>query len=174
MLLRCRPELQVVGIRGNIETRLAKLESGEAEGLLMARAGLVRLGLEQHITEVLDTERFLPAVGQGIVGLTCREDDTETRERLTQVCHLPSWWAALSERALLRQLHGGCSAPVGAHATVVGDELHLVARVLSLDGVVCVTGERQGLASDAEQLGQSLADELLVAGAQALVEAARE
>lgn len=173
MLLRARPDLRVVAIRGNVETRLAKLDAGECEGLVMARAGLERLGLEERITEVLDTERFLPAVGQGIVGLTCRDDDAETRERLALVCHMPSWWAALSERALLRRLHGGCNAPIGGHATVVDEELHLAARVLSLDGTVCVAGERQGHASDAEELGESLADELSARGAQALVEASR-
>ncbi len=173
MLLRARPDLQVVEIRGNVETRLGKLDSGECEGLVMARAGLVRLGLEERITEVLDTERFLPAVGQGIVGLTCREDDAETRERLALVCHMPSWWAGISERALLRRLHGGCNAPVGGHATVVGEELQLAARVLSLDGTVCVAGECQGPASQAEELGESLADELLGRGARALVEASR-
>lgn len=174
MLLRARPDLEVVGIRGNVETRLAKLDAGDSEGLLVARAGLIRLGLEERITEVLDTERFLPAVGQGIVGLTCREDDAQTRERLALVCHMPSWWAALSERALLRRLHGGCNAPVGGHATLDGEELHLAARVLSLDGTICVAGERAGHASDAVQLGESLADELLAGGAQALVEASRE
>lgn len=173
MLLRARPDLRVVAIRGNVETRLAKLDAGECEGLVMARAGLERLGLEERITEVLDTERFLPAVGQGIVGLTCRDDDAQTRERLALVCHMPSWWAALSERALLRRLHGGCNAPIGGHATVVDEELHLAARVLSLDGTVCVAGERQGHASDAEELGESLADELSARGAQALVEASR-
>lgn len=173
MLLRARPDLRVVAIRGNVETRLAKLDAGECEGLVMARAGLERLGLEERITEVLDTERFLPAVGQGIVGLTCRDDDAQTRERLALVCHMPSWWAALSERALLRRLHGGCNAPIGGHATVVDEELHLAARVLSLDGTVCLAGERQGHASDAEELGESLADELSARGAQALVEASR-
>lgn len=173
MLLRARPDIEVGGIRGNVETRLTKLDAGEADALLMARAGLVRLGLGERVTEVLDTERFLPAVGQGIVGLTCRADDAQTRERLALVCHMPSWFAALAERALLRELEGGCNAPIGAHAVVDGDHLVLTARVLSLDGSECIEGSRQGPCAEAQALGVALAEQLLAAGAGALVEAAR-
>ena len=174
MVLRHRPDVQVVEIRGNVETRLAKLERGEAEALIMARAGLVRLGLDSHITEVLTTDRFLPAVGQGIVGLTCRSDDAESTALLKQINHQPSWSRALAERALLRDMNAGCSAPLGAHAVLEGEQLALRAEVLSLDGKQCCEGSCEGPAASAEELGSQLAEQLLAGGAGELVEAARQ
>jgi len=168
-----RADLAFVELRGNVDTRLAKLDAGEAEALVLARAGLERLGLGERIHEVLDTERFLPAVGQGIVGLTCRAGDAATRARLEALGHAPTWAAALAERALLRELRGGCNVPLGGHATVTGDELHLRARVLSLDGRDRVEGERHGPAGEAESIGRALAAELLARGAARLIEGAR-
>lgn len=173
MLRSERPDLEPVNIRGNVDRRLAKLDAGEAQALIMARAGLVRLGLEERITEVLDTQRFLPAVGQGIVGLTCRSDDKRTRERLAGICDDATWHAAHAERSLLHALHGGCNAPIGAHATVDGDDLHLRARVLALDGSTQVYGTQTGSKDVAEAIGELLADELRMLGAAELVEAAR-
>ena len=168
-----RGDLAFVELRGNVDTRLAKLDAGEAEALVLARAGLERLGLGARIHEVLDTTRFLPAVGQGIVGLTCRAEDAATRARLEALCDAPTWAAALAERALLRELRGGCNVPLGGHATVAGDELRLRARVLSIDGRECVAGERRGPAGEAEALGRELAAELLARGAARLIEGAR-
>lgn len=173
MLLALRPDLEVTQIRGNVDTRLAKLEAGEAEGIILARAGLERLGLAGRITEVLDTQRFLPAVGQGIVGLTCRHGDWENHERVQAVRDYEAWDEALAERALLRALRGGCNVPAGAHARAVEGQLHLRARVLSLDGTECVEAELVGPRNDAEALGRTLGHELLGQGAQALIDAAR-
>lgn len=173
MLLAQRPDLEVCEIRGNVDTRLAKLEAGEADGILLARAGLERLGLSKHITEVLDTQRFLPAVGQGIVGLTCRHGDWDSHEKVQAIRDYEAWDEALAERALLRTLRGGCNVPAGAHAEAVEGQLRLRARVLSLDGCEVVEGELVGPRKDAEALGRTLGAELLGQGAQALIDAAR-
>jgi len=173
MLKRKRPDLELVGIRGNVDTRLAKLARGEADALLMARAGLVRLGLEGHITEVLSLEDFLPAVGQGIVGLTCRSDDTEAQKRLAGITDEQTLCEALAERACLADLHGGCNAPVGAQARCVENALALRACVLSLDGRECLEESCVGTADDAERIGHELARRLVARGAKRLIESAR-
>lgn len=174
MLRAARPDLEVVPIRGNVGTRLARVTGGELDATVLARAGLVRLGLEQHASDVLDTERFLPAVGQGIVGLTCRADDPATRERLQREARDPAAWAAaLAERAFLRSMKGGCNAPVGGHATVAGERLSLAGRVLSVDGSRTVEGRVEGACAEAEALGLRLAEELAAEGGRDLVEEAR-
>lgn len=174
MLRAARPDLEVVPIRGNVGTRLAKVTGGELDATVLARAGLVRLGLEEHASDLLDTQRFLPAVGQGIVGLTCRADDLETRERLEREARDPRAWAsALAERAFLRAMKGGCNAPVGGHATVDGERLSLAGRVLSVDGTRMVEGGVEGACGEAEALGLQLAEELAARGGRDLVEEAR-
>ncbi|MBL8858714.1 MAG: hydroxymethylbilane synthase [Planctomycetes bacterium] len=174
MIRRLRPDLELVGIRGNVETRLRKLADGEAEALVMARAGLERLGLTDHISEVFDVERSVPAVGQGIVGITCRVEDSDTIAALTGIAHAASFAAARAERALLHALHGGCNAPVGGHATCSGVELALHARVLALDGRECVEDRITGHMDHASQLGETLARRLNERGAKRLIDAARE
>ncbi len=169
-----RPDLEVVGIRGNVETRLAHLRAGAAEGMLLARAGLERLGLGAEVREVLDTERFLPAVGQGIVGLTCRAGDERTARRLAAIRDAEAFDEALAERALLRALRGGCNVPIGALARAAESALALRARVLALDGQGSVEGRVRGPREEAEALGERLAADLLARGAGALIDAARE
>lgn len=173
MLRAARADLEVVEMRGNVETRLERLREGAAEAMLLACAGLVRLGLEEHITERLDTQRFLPAAGQGLIGLTCRADDSETTQRLRAVTDPDSYHSGLAERALLAELGGGCSLPLGANARVTDGLLSLSARILSLDGARCVEGSIEGAAEAAEGLGRKLADELRGRGAAELIEAAQ-
>ncbi|MEW6072989.1 MAG: hydroxymethylbilane synthase [Planctomycetota bacterium] len=173
MLLARRPDLVTVGIRGNIDTRLAKLAAGAADGMILARAGLARLGLAERITEVLDTRTFLPAVGQGLVGLTCRAGDEAAARRLFAITDLEARDAGVAERALLAGLRGGCNVPVGAHARVVESTLSLRARVLSPDGTQAVEGEITGARDQAAPLGDSLARDLLERGAGRLIEEAR-
>lgn len=170
---RLRPDLELVGVRGNVDTRLRKLENGEFEALVMAHAGLQRLGLVQRVSEILDVDRSLPAVGQGIVGITCRADDRATLDALARIVHAPSFAAARAERALLHALHGGCNAPVGGHARVNGGDLELRARVLSLDGRECIEDRARGSVEDAEAIGVALAETLLARGAKRLIDAAR-
>ena len=174
MLRALRSDLEVVGIRGNVETRLRKLDEGEADALIMAEAGILRLELGERITEVLDHASFLPAVGQGIVGLCCRTEDTESQKLVRAITCRNSWHAALAERSLLSALRGGCNVPVGGHAEVSEDELTLRALVLSLDGETKVEGARSGNCEDAVEIGKQLADELVRGGAAELIEAARE
>lgn len=173
MLLAARPDLTVSELRGNVETRLAKIEAGEADATIMARAGLVRLGLDSNISEVLSIEQFVPAVAQGIVGLVCRQGDEATLEVLREVTDRDAWAAALTERAFLRRLEGGCSAPIGGHAHVAGDEIHLHGRVVAPDGSRQVEGDVRGSIDEAEQLGVSLAESLLARGAGDILELAR-
>ncbi len=173
MLKRLRPDLEIVGMRGNVDTRLAKLARGEADALLMARAGLVRLGFDEHISEVLPLEHFLPAVGQGIVGLTCRSDDVEAQQRLAAITDEQSLREALAERALLAGLHGGCNAPVGAQARCRENALALRACVLSLDGQECIEESLVGTADEAVRVGRELAQRLTARGAKRLIDSAR-
>ncbi len=173
MLKRKRPDLEIVGMRGNVDTRLAKLARGEADALLLARAGLVRLGFEEQITEVLALEDFLPAVGQGIVGLTCRSDDAEAQVRLAGITDEQSLCEALAERALLAGLHGGCNAPVGAQARCRENALALRACVLSLDGQECIEESFAGPANEAVRIGRELAQRLAARGAKRLIDSAR-
>lgn len=165
--LQRRPDLRVVDIRGNVETRLRKLVEQGLDGLILAQAGLERLGLGGAITEVL--EWMLPAVGQGALGLECRTDDQETRGVVERLNDLPSRQTALAERALLRALGGGCQVPIGASAVVAGTVLTLHGAVVSADGTRRIEGERRGLAAEAEVIGRQLAEELLGRGAGELL-----
>jgi hydroxymethylbilane synthase len=173
MTKSARPDLEIVGIRGNVDTRLAKLARGDAEALIMARAGLERLGLTRDVREVLDVRRFVPAVGQGIVGLTCRAEDAGTLRALQGIGDPEAWAEALAERALLHHLHGGCNAPVGGHARAVESALALFARVLSADGSESLEDSIHGTVDEASELGRRLAERLAARGAKRLIEAAR-
>jgi len=173
MLRRARPDIEPVAIRGNVDTRLAKLERGDADALVMALAGLERLGLDGHASEILGPPRFLPAPGQGIVGLTCRADDERTARTLAAIADRESGAEAAAERALLHGLHGGCNAPIGARARAVENSIALRACVLSVDGRELLEGQRSGPIAAAEEIGASLARDLAERGATKLVEAAR-
>ncbi|MEZ5977565.1 MAG: hydroxymethylbilane synthase [Planctomycetota bacterium] len=169
LLRSLRPDLEVVEIRGNVQTRLAKLAAGEADALLMARAGLERLGLGEHVSEVLDTERFPHAAGQGAVALVVKEGDWPVHERVQAVRDLETWDEVIAERAVLRELRGGCSAPIGVVARVVESTLALRARVLALDGSRSVEASLVGPRDAAESLGTTLGKELAARGARELM-----
>lgn len=164
-----RPELRLVDIRGNVETRLRKLREQDLDATILAQAGLERLGLGGTIAEVLDSSWMLPAVGQGALGLECRADDPLHRQLLGRLDHRPTHQAVLAERAFLRALGGGCQVPIGAHAQVGGDRLTLRGVVLSADGRRRVAGEMAGPPAGAEEIGQQLAQELLDQGARGLL-----
>lgn len=171
MLNRLRPDLECVEVRGNVDTRLRKLAEGEASALIMARAGMERLGLAEHISQVLPITDFLPAVGQGIVGLTCRAEDSATFDLLSPFRQGPEWLAANAERSFLRELKGGCNVPAGGHATVTASEVLLRGAILSIDGSECLEVEESG--TNPEQLGPQLASRLIAMGGDHLLEAAR-
>src|SRR5262245_60009032 len=148
-VLHRRPDLHVVEIRGNVDTRLRKVEEEHLDAVVLAQAGLERLGLAAAVTEILDPRWMLPAVGQGALGLECREDDAVTRQRLQALNHPPTARAVAAERALLRALGGGCQVPIGAAARVEGDTLTLRGVVLAADGAGRVEGEMTGSSADA-------------------------
>jgi hydroxymethylbilane synthase len=167
--LHRRPDLRLINLRGNVETRLRKLAEQDLDAIILARAGLERLGLGQHITEILDPEWMLPAVGQGALGLECRAGDGDTLALLRALDDVPARQAVLAERAVLRGLGGGCLVPIGASATVEGERLALRAAVLSPDGSRRIAGDLSGPAAEAEVLGQRLAERLLAEGARELL-----
>jgi hydroxymethylbilane synthase len=164
-----RPDLRLVDIRGNVPTRLGKLEGGGLDALILAEAGLERLGLAERITERLDPAWMLPAVGQGALGLECREEDTATRALLESLNDAPTRQAVLAERAFLRELGGGCQVPIGAWAYVEGKPLRLRGVVLRPDGGCRLEGELTGSPAAPEELGYQLARVLLGRGARQLL-----
>jgi hydroxymethylbilane synthase len=169
-ILYRRPDLHVVELRGNVETRLRKLVEQGLDAIILAQAGLERLGLQQHVTEVLDPQWMLPAVGQGALGLECRADDKATLVALKAINDPSTQGAVLAERALLRGLGGGCLVPIGAATEVRDDRLELRAAVLSPDGTQRVTDQVSGPVAEAEGLGGRLAQRLLSQGAKDLLQ----
>jgi hydroxymethylbilane synthase len=164
-----RRDLRLVELRGNVETRLRKLAEQGLDAIILAQAGLERLGLWDRIAEVLDPQWMLPAVGQGALGLEARADDPATLALLAAVDHRPTHQAVLAERALLRGLGGGCLVPLGAQAAAAADGLRLRGAVLSPDGAARAAAEISGPLEEAEVLGQRLADALLAQGARGLL-----
>jgi hydroxymethylbilane synthase len=175
-LRHLRPDLQIKQIRGNIDTRLRKLDEGQFDAIVLAEAGLRRLGLSDRITYVLPFDVMLPAVGQGALAIECRADDRSTRAVVAALDDSASHAAVLAERALLARLRGGCMAPVGALGRLDGDELQLTAVVLSADGArrLAARDVVHGItAIDSEQLGIRVADALLAQGAAELIAGSR-
>lgn len=166
-----RPDLEMVPLRGNVQTRLRKVEEEGLAGTVLAHAGLRRLGKEDLITHLLESDVLVPAVAQGALGVVTRADDDETREILSTLEHRVSRVRVEAERGYLRRLRGGCQVPAGALAEhdATSDQLHLVAVLAAPDGSRCLRGERRGPASEAEQLGDSLAEELLAQGGQEIL-----
>ena len=170
-LARSRPDLTLLELRGNVPTRLERLRQGDYEAVVLAAAGLARLGLEEHITERLPAEVFPPAVSQGAIGVCTRADDDRAREWIAQLDHPATRLATTAERALLRALEGGCQVPLGALAQLRGGTLALQAAVCSLDGTqrLAAAGEGEASAAGARELGERLAAELIAHGAATLI-----
>lgn len=167
-ILHYRQDLSVMPIRGNVDTRLNKLDRGEFDALVMAAAGLKRIGREEKITEYISNEICLSAAGQGALGLESRQDDP-IREQLSFL-HDPVSFAEVSaERSFLQRLGGGCHVPVGASAVAKGEKLMLFGVIASPDGRSLYRGEASGSVADANELGRELAERLLSRGAQAIV-----
>ncbi len=164
-LLRRRPDLQILLSRGNVDTRLKKLEQGDYDALILAVAGLKRLQLAHKITAVLDVQISLPAIAQGTIGIECRIGDKETRNLLAPLNHAPTWQRTLAERALNQGLSGSCNLPVAGYAELDGHSLTLRGRVGLPDGSRMVDGEIHGPADHAEDLGRRLAADMLGRGA---------
>lgn len=177
-LLAYRPDLHVRDLRGNVDTRLQKLKDGDEEGnidaIILAEAGLRRLGLEAHISQVIPTSIMLPAVGQGALGLETRESDSATREAMAVLDDAVTHQCVVAERSMLFSLRGGCLAPVGAWARMENDEIKLEGVVLKDDGTEKATVSVNSPPSDATRLGQIAAERLIEQGADRFLDAARD
>jgi hydroxymethylbilane synthase len=158
---RLRPDLRVIDFRGNVETRLKKLGDGLADATLLALAGLERLGLASHATAILSTDEMLPAVAQGAIGVTCREDDTETRALLAPLNDAASAAAVACERSFLARLEGSCKTPIAGLAELGGDTLRFRGLVLTPDGTGWHEVELSGMADHAQEIGRDAGAELL-------------
>ncbi|MFP5441584.1 MAG: hydroxymethylbilane synthase [Gammaproteobacteria bacterium] len=169
-----RPDLVIRDCRGNVQTRLAKLDAGEYDAILLASAGLRRLGLEQRIAALLPVTDSLPACGQGAVGIECRAGDARVNALIAPLNHAATSYRVRAERALNRRLAGGCQVPIAGYAELDGDRLHLSALVAGIDGRVVLRAQQSGDAADAEQIGIAAAEALLAQGAGQLLAAAGE
>ncbi len=166
-----RPDIQIVDIRGNVGTRLRKFHESNWGGMILARAGLERLGHFDEIAEVIAASRIVPAVGQGALGIECRADDAGTLALLAALQDPETRAATDAERALLRELEGGCQVPIGAHATVDAGVLTLDGIIAAVDGSRVVRGQHAGPVSDAEGVGRELAERLMAAGGREILNA---
>ncbi|NOK19831.1 hydroxymethylbilane synthase [Corallococcus carmarthensis] len=160
-----RPDLEIVSLRGNVQTRLQKTRDLGLAGAMLAAAGLKRLGLDHHITQVVPVADSLPAVGQGVLAIQCREADADVRALLAPLEDILTRNAVRAERAFLAKLEGGCTVPLAGHATVEDGQVYLRGLVGRPDGSLVVRGEVKGPVPEAERLGEALADELLSRGA---------
>jgi hydroxymethylbilane synthase len=175
-LARLRRDLTVLELRGNVPTRVERLARGEFDAMILAAAGLKRLGLERHIAAYLPPEDFTPAVSQGAIGVVSRAEDPSTAQWLERLDHGATRLATLAERALLRKVEGGCQIPLGALASLERDRLRLRALVCSLDGTSSVTAHGEIAIREvrcAEQLGEQVGEELLAKGAAQIIERQR-
>ncbi len=172
-LLAARPDLKIEALRGNVDTRLRRLDSGDLDAIILACAGLIRLGWESRITARLAPADCLPAVSQGIIGIECRLGDRNTRSLLEALNDAHTRTAMDAERAFASRLGGSCQSPIAAHATLEGDRLTLQGLVAEPDGSRLLRDSISGAASDAVRLGTQLAERVMAAGAGALLERLR-
>ncbi|MDX9739859.1 MAG: hydroxymethylbilane synthase [Gammaproteobacteria bacterium] len=166
-----RPDLRIVSLRGNVGTRLRRLDEGEYDAIILACAGLIRLGLGARIRQTLGPGICLPAIGQGAIGIECRSDDARVNELVAVLDHAPTHVCVTAERALNTRLEGGCQVPIAAHATLDGDRVHLAALVGRPDGGEIIRVEDEATRAGAEALGTRLAEELLARGADVILKA---
>jgi hydroxymethylbilane synthase len=169
-LRKLRPDLVVESVRGNLDTRLRKLDEGQYDAILLAAAGLKRLGWADRIAEILSPDLMCPAVGQGALAIETRAEGAG-RDAASELNHAPTHAAVAAERGLLGALGGGCQVPIGAHATVEGSSLKMIGLVASPDGGEVIRAEASGAVSDAASIGRGLGEDLLTRGARRILEA---
>lgn len=163
-LLAMRPDLKIVDLRGNVDTRLRKLDEGQMDAIILAAAGLERLGYKDRIKEVIPVSTCIPAVGQGALAIECRTDNTEVREMLAFLNDTAAKQATDAERAFLGLIEGGCQVPIGVHASVQNEEITVEAIIASLDGQTVLRNKITGKAQEAEELGRQLGTKMLAEG----------
>ncbi len=169
-LKHIRPDLQILQLRGNVDTRLRKLDEGQFDAIILASAGVKRLGHEDRITEYLPTDISLPAIGQGAIGIECREDDDFINEIISRLNHAETAVCVRAERAFLKQLEGGCQVPIAAHATLEGNILKLDGLVGSIEGDRIIRDQLEGAPEKAEALGEELANIILSRGGKEILD----
>jgi len=165
-----RPDLEILDLRGNVNTRLAKLDAGDYDAIVLASAGLKRLGMAQRITRALEPEDMLPAIAQGVIGIECRNRDTDVEALIEPLNHAETRLRTQAERGMNATLAGGCQAPVAGFSTISGDRIELRGLVGWPDGSAIVRGEIRGPAAAAAALGEQLAQELLERGARPILD----
>ncbi len=169
-----RPDLRIEPLRGNVNTRLAKLDAGEYDAIILAAAGLMRLGFESRIRGRIAPQDSLPAIGQGAIGIECRSADPRTNDLIAPLHHRDTADRVLAERAMNARLHGGCQVPIAGHALVEGDRLVLKGLVGTPDGSRILRAESEGPRADWEAIGTRVADDLLAQGADEILSALQE
>jgi hydroxymethylbilane synthase len=166
-----RPDLEIKSLRGNVNTRLRKLDEGEYDAIILAAAGLIRLGFQERITAFIGPEQSLPAIGQGAVGIECRSEDARVNELIAPLHHDETACCVLAERAMNERLNGGCQVPIAGYAMLENGELWLRGLVGEPDGSRIIRGEVEGKPDEAEAMGKGLAEHLLEWGADRILEA---
>ncbi|MBI3378129.1 MAG: hydroxymethylbilane synthase [Nitrospirae bacterium] len=169
-LLSIRPDLKIAQLRGNLDTRLRKLDEGQFDAIILAAAGVKRLGWAERITETIEPEVSLPAIGQGAIGIECRVDDDFINELISPLNHNETSICVKAERACLKKLEGGCQVPIAAHATLNNDKLSMDGLVGSVSGDRIIKSHIEGSPKDAESLGVKLAEDLLSKGAKEILD----
>ncbi|UCF30352.1 MAG: hydroxymethylbilane synthase [bacterium] len=169
-ILHRRPDFSLEPLRGNINTRLRKLKEGRYDAIVLALAGVKRLGWNDEVTEVIEPDIMLPAIGQGALGIEARADDRVTLERIGFLDHPETSVCVAAERAFLRRLEGGCQVPIAAHATVSDGVISLAGLVASVDGAKFILRKTSGPSSGADEMGRSLAEQILDSGGREILE----
>ncbi|TYB14988.1 hydroxymethylbilane synthase [Aggregatibacter actinomycetemcomitans] len=165
-----RPDLEIRSLRGNVGTRLSKLDNGDYDAIILASAGLIRLGLAERIASFIDVEQSLPAAGQGAVGIECRTDDVAVQQLLAPLADAETTSCVLAERAMNHHLQGGCQVPIGGYAVLRDSELYLRALVGSVDGSTIIRAEGKSAVENADVLGVQIAEQLLAQGADKILQ----
>ncbi|WP_022851043.1 hydroxymethylbilane synthase [Limisalsivibrio acetivorans] len=169
-LMKVRPDLEINDLRGNVNTRLRKLDEGQYDAIILARAGLVRLEMDDRIASVIQPEQMLPAVCQGILGIEIREDDERMKGYLNFLRHEETMYRVACERSYLRTLEGGCQAPIAGHSIIENGQISMKGIVADLKGEMFVEAENSGSVDDAESIGKALADTILAAGGKSILD----
>ena len=165
-----RPDLDIRSLRGNVGTRLSKLDNGDYDAIILASAGLIRLGLEDRIASFIEVEQSLPAAGQGAVGIECRTDDVQVKQLLAPLADAETTCCVLAERAMNNHLQGGCQVPIGGYAVLQQGQLYLRALVGNVDGSQIIRAEGKSAVKNADVLGVQIAEQLLVQGADKILQ----
>jgi len=168
-LMSVRPDFKIAQLRGNVDTRLRKLKEGQFDAIILAAAGVRRLGLAENVSEYIDPSISLPAIGQGALGIECRVDDRELNDLIAFFNHQDTRTCVTGERALLRRLEGGCQVPIACYGQMMNGKLHLIGLVGSVDGKRIIKDTIEGEADKAEKLGVTLAEKLLSKGADVIL-----